>query len=114
MPTDDGLTPVRAILSTIAARNLRKAKYLERKSPSCLSLPILVPSQIVRKIRQRKLSSREAVDYFLTRVEVLDKPINSVVTIDAARARTARQRVCISPLGTGTPGTFSGSRPNSV
>jgi amidase len=43
---------------------------------------------IARKIRERKLSSREAVDYFLTRVEALDKPINSVVTIDAERART--------------------------
>jgi amidase len=43
---------------------------------------------IARKIRQRKLSSREAVDYFLTRVEALDKPINSVVTIDAERGRT--------------------------
>ena len=43
---------------------------------------------IARKIRQRELSSREAVDYFLTRVEALDKLINSVVTIDAERAGT--------------------------
>ncbi len=43
---------------------------------------------IAKKIRERKISSREAVDYFLARVEALDKPINSVVTIDAARART--------------------------
>jgi len=43
---------------------------------------------IARKIRRREISSRETVDYFLTRVAALDKPINSVVTIDAERART--------------------------
>ena len=42
---------------------------------------------IAKKIRRRELSSREAVDYFLARVAALDKPINSVVTIDAVRAR---------------------------
>src|ERR1700728_188674 len=43
---------------------------------------------IAKMIRQREISSREAVDYFLARVEALDKPINSVVTVDAQRART--------------------------
>ena len=43
---------------------------------------------IAKMIRQRELSSREALDYFLARVAALDKPINSVVTIDADRART--------------------------
>jgi amidase len=43
--------------------------------------------ELAKKIRQREISSREAVDYFLSRVEQLDKPINSVVTVDAARAR---------------------------
>ena len=42
---------------------------------------------IAEKIRRREISSREAVDYFLARVEALDKRINSVVTIDAERAR---------------------------
>jgi amidase len=42
---------------------------------------------IARKIRRREISSREALDYFLARVELLDKPINSVVTVDAERAR---------------------------
>jgi len=42
---------------------------------------------IARKIRSRKISSRETLDYFVARVEKLDKPINSVVTIDAERAR---------------------------
>ncbi len=42
---------------------------------------------IAKKIRQRKISSKEALDYFLARVAELDKPINSVVTIDAERAR---------------------------
>jgi amidase len=43
---------------------------------------------IAKKIRRREISSREAVDYFLARVTALDQPINSVVTIDAERART--------------------------
>jgi amidase len=42
---------------------------------------------IATKIRQREISSREALDYFLARIASLDKPINSVVTIDAERAR---------------------------
>ena len=42
---------------------------------------------IAEKIRKREVSSREAVDFVLARVEALDKPINSVVTIDADRAR---------------------------
>jgi amidase len=42
---------------------------------------------IAKQIRERKISSREALDYFLTRVRALDQPINSVATIDADRAR---------------------------
>ena len=42
---------------------------------------------IAKQIRDRKISSREALDFFLARVESLDKPINCVVTIDADRAR---------------------------
>jgi amidase len=42
---------------------------------------------IAKKIRKREISSREALDYFLARIETLDKPINSVVTIDRDRAR---------------------------
>src|SRR5882672_5366345 len=42
---------------------------------------------IARRIRHPEISTREAVDYFLARVESLDKRINSVVTIDADRAR---------------------------
>ncbi len=43
---------------------------------------------IADRIRRREISSREAVDYFLARVETLDQRIKSVVTIDAERART--------------------------
>ena len=43
---------------------------------------------IADRIRQREISSREAIEYFLARVETLDNRINSVVTIDAERART--------------------------
>ena len=42
---------------------------------------------IAKEIREHRISSREALDYFLARIEALDQPINSVVTIDAARAR---------------------------
>jgi amidase len=50
-------------------------------------LAFLSATEIAKLIRDRAISSREAVDYFLARVEALDGPINSVVTIDAARAR---------------------------
>lgn len=43
---------------------------------------------IAKKILRHQISSREAVDYFLTRVSALNKPINCVVTVDADRART--------------------------
>src|SRR5262245_2890073 len=43
---------------------------------------------IAKKIRGREVSSREVLDYFLSRIERLDKSINSVVTLDAVRART--------------------------
>jgi amidase len=54
-------------------------------------LAYLSATAIAKKIRQRELSSREAVDYFLARIAALDKPINSVVTIDAERARAAAE-----------------------
>ena len=38
-------------------------------------------------IRRRRVSSREALEVFLERIASLDKSINSVVTIDADRAR---------------------------
>jgi len=50
-------------------------------------LAYLSAIEIAAMIQQRKVSSREAVDYFLARVEKLDKPINAVVTIDAEHAR---------------------------
>jgi amidase len=50
-------------------------------------LAFLSAIAIAEEIRAKKVSSREALDYFLTRVERLDRPINSIVTIDAARAR---------------------------
>jgi amidase len=42
---------------------------------------------IAERIRRREVSSREVLDYFLARVERLDKSINSVITVDAAQAR---------------------------
>jgi amidase len=42
---------------------------------------------IAEKIRQRRISSRETLEYFVARVKVLDKPINSVVTLELDRAR---------------------------
>ena len=52
-----------------------------------IELAFLSATAIASEIRERRTSSREAVDYFLARVEALDRRINSIVTIDAARAR---------------------------
>ncbi|HTT75503.1 MAG TPA: amidase [Candidatus Binataceae bacterium] len=52
-------------------------------------LAYLSATAIAKKIREREISSREAADYFLARIEALDKPINSVVTVDAGKARAA-------------------------
>jgi amidase len=43
--------------------------------------------ELAEKIQMGDVSSREVLDSLLERVEKLDKPINSVVTIDAERAR---------------------------
>lgn len=42
---------------------------------------------IAGSIRRREVSSREVLEYFLARIERLDKPVNSVVTLDSERAR---------------------------
>ena len=47
--------------------------------------------ELAKKIRQREVSSREVLDYFLERVATLDTRINSVVTIDAKRASRSRR-----------------------
>ncbi len=51
-------------------------------------LAYLSAIELAAKIRRREVSSREALDFFLDRVATLDQPINSVVTLDAERART--------------------------
>jgi amidase len=50
-------------------------------------LAFLSAIEIAKEIREGRISSREALDYFLARIEARDPPINSVVTIDAVRAR---------------------------
>lgn len=79
-------------------------------------LAYITTIELAKQIRQRKISSREAVDYFLARVAVLDPRINSVVTLDAERARAeadtadaalARGTVC-GPLH-GVPMTIKDS-----
>jgi amidase len=52
-----------------------------------IELAFLSATAIASEIRERRISSREAVDYFLARIEALDRRINSIVTMDAARAR---------------------------
>ena len=47
----------------------------------------LSATQLAAKIRAKEVSSRESLECLLERVERLDGPINSVVTIDAERAR---------------------------
>jgi amidase len=50
-------------------------------------LAFLSAIDLAKEIRERRISSREALDYFLARIAALDGPINSVVTVDTARAR---------------------------
>lgn len=50
-------------------------------------LAYLSAVELAKLIRERQLSSREAVDYFASRIETLDRKINSIVTIDVERAR---------------------------
>jgi amidase len=50
-------------------------------------LAYMTAIELAQKIHQRGISSREALDHLLARVEKLDPRINSVVTIDAERAR---------------------------
>lgn len=52
-------------------------------------LAYVTASELAKKIRQRDVSSREVLDHLLARIDTLDKPINSVVTVDAERARAA-------------------------
>ena len=54
---------------------------------SAADLAYATTAEVAETIQKKEISSREAVDYFLARVESLDKTINSVVTIDAERAR---------------------------
>ena len=46
-------------------------------------------SELAAGIRDKEWSSRELLDLYLDRIDRLDGPINSVVTLDAERARTA-------------------------
>ena len=52
---------------------------------SSADLAYATTGEVAEAIHKKEISSREAVDYFLARVEALDKTINSVVTIDAER-----------------------------
>ena len=46
-------------------------------------------SELAAGIHGKEFSSRELLDLYLDRVDRLDGPVNSVVTLDAERARTA-------------------------
>src|SRR6266545_1176562 len=58
-----------------------------RKESIVSELAYATAIDLAKKISQREVSSREVLDHFLERVAMLDTPINSVVTIDAKRAR---------------------------
>jgi amidase len=58
-----------------------------RKGDVVPELAYVSAVDLANRIRQREVSSTEALEYFLARVATLDKTINSVVTIDADRAR---------------------------
>ena len=44
-------------------------------------------SKIAEEIKRKRISSVEALEFFLARVDSLDTSINSVVTLDPERAR---------------------------
>ncbi|HEY2665066.1 MAG TPA: amidase family protein, partial [Candidatus Binataceae bacterium] len=44
-------------------------------------------AELADLIRARKISSRELLDYYLTRVERLNPKLNAIVTLDLERAR---------------------------
>src|SRR5215470_6826508 len=58
-----------------------------KKEGTVSELAYLTAIDLAKRIRQREISSRETLGYFLARVATLDKNINSVVTLDAERAR---------------------------
>src|SRR5262249_50954233 len=58
-----------------------------RKESIVSELAYTTAIDLAKKIRQREVSSREVLDHLLERVATFDKRINSVVTIDAERAR---------------------------
>ncbi len=59
----------------------------ERKESMVPNLAYLSALDLADAIRRRLVSSREALECLLRRVGTLDKMINSVVTVDAERAR---------------------------
>lgn len=63
------------------------SQKVEGKEGVVSELAYATAIELAEKIQMGDLSSREVLDYLLERVEKLDKPINSVVTIDAERAR---------------------------
>jgi amidase len=69
-----------------AFRRERKTRSLE-EDIAVTELAYLSAIAIAKEIREHRISSRETLDYFLARVDALDHPINSVVTVDPARAR---------------------------
>jgi amidase len=48
---------------------------------------LLPAGELLRRLGERLISSRELLDLYLKRIETLDPKINSVVTLDAERAR---------------------------
>src|SRR6516225_609871 len=70
-----------------ADRTSHGASVRREENIAMTELAFLSAIEIARQIRDHRVSSREALDYFLARIQTLDHPINSVVTIDAPRAR---------------------------
>jgi amidase len=58
-----------------------------QKERVMLELAYTSATELAATIRRREVSSRELLEHFLERIEWLDQPINSVVTLDAERAR---------------------------
>ena len=66
--------------------------YARRHAVITHALATSTARQLADELRARRLSSRELLDAYLTRIERLGPPINAVVTLDRERAYAAAAR----------------------
>src|SRR4051812_11646399 len=65
----------------------------------------LSATDMVRRLRQRELSPREAIDALMARIEAGDGPVNALPTRCPDRARAAAKKL---PVSSDDPGWLAG------